>query len=143
MQLRHLLAASDDSPEGYRAANAGLALAAQSGAGLTLLHVLELLEAPAASEQRSHEELLAQLHERAHALLQPFRERAQRLGVDCRVELIPGAEPWRVIDERAQALCCDLLIVGRHRRSWLDTSKVGNQLWSLTARAVCEVLVVP
>lgn len=138
-----MLAASDGSAQGQRALCAALEIALPCALSLTLVHVLPVLHAVPADQQSAYQEQAAQDADVARAFLQPVYTRALALGLPCAIELIPGNEPWRVIDDRAESLGCDLLVLGLHMRSWLGDSGTENQRKLLSIGSTREVLMVP
>lgn len=125
MELRHILAAADDSPEGRLAVVTGARLARQAGARLTVLTVAQGVEGP---ELQSR--LLQDLGRMVSAQLSglgedvPAPELALATG-------LPGIEIGRF----AETSNADLVVVGRKHRSELQRLLIGDTADSVARRS--------
>lgn len=131
MQLRHILAAADDSAEGRAAIQAALALARMGSSRVTVLRVCGLPEDP---------ELVQRTRDGLRTTLQGMRAGASLLRVEVAVVSgLPGIEIGRFA-ERSRA---DLIVVGRKQRSEADRLRLGDTADAVARRSPVPCLLVP
>lgn len=116
---RNILIPTDGSRISEEAATAGVALARNLGARVTVLHVLpELAEPPleawAHGDRAFAPKLESALERRGALFLDAVREIALRAGVACECVLARGASPSGAIVREAHANGCDLIVMGSH-----------------------------
>ncbi|MBX3638036.1 MAG: universal stress protein [Rubrivivax sp.] len=131
--LRHVLLATDLSPQARAAEQAATTLAANAGR----LDVLTVLPPAAVQAAPTLPPATASAQQALLAALPDEAVRGEAL-----VEIVDGA-PAAAIARRAQSLDASLIVVGRHGQGWLASALIGS-----TASALCEsagrpVLVVP
>jgi nucleotide-binding universal stress UspA family protein len=151
--LRRILSPVDGSPTSIGAAEAAIALAAQSGADVVFLHVLDeqtlrqlaalLPEAPERIRERlqnSVERTLAHLSELARERIH-LTELAGSQAVACTTRIEEG-DPPRVIDRVARELGADLIVVGKTGHRGVEKLLVGSVTRRLMERTDLPVLVI-
>ncbi|MEO7458430.1 MAG: universal stress protein [Gemmatimonadaceae bacterium] len=128
----------DFSDAGWHAAACALPLLAP-GATLHLVHVWQPShvddEAHSEHDERYEHGLPARFHELTESLVLPE-------SVTVLFEVREGHVAERLLDF-AQVNHADLLVVGRHGRSWLERLRVGSVATGVLRGASCAVLVVP
>jgi nucleotide-binding universal stress UspA family protein len=143
MKLRRILAASDLSPGAERAVGRALLVAAQAGAALSVLHVVDeeladerLLHLLGAGPQKVAEQAMAAAAARLQAEVAP---RAHAADVSC--ELLVGlGRPFEEILRRTREERADLLVLGSRDRRLLEGLFLGT-IVDRILRA-CEQLVL-
>jgi nucleotide-binding universal stress UspA family protein len=139
--FRHVGIAYDGSPEAAAALAAGYAIAARSGAAVTLLCALEQVPPPASITAVADLEAAAhrgRLH--AHELLDAAADAAPP-GVNPRTLLLHGA-PGRVIAAACDGIV-DLLVTGSRGYGPMQRALLGSVSEALTNGATYPVLVLP
>lgn len=141
--IRELLVPTDFSAHADVALKYAVRFAALSGAGLTLLHVLEPpmvsaecnIAGPSAEWlehlSRSARAHLARLCEAEHLPCPPLRQALVRVG-----------RPAELIEETAAQEHIDLIILGTHGRTGLAHLLLGSVAERVLRRAPCPVLVL-
>ncbi len=145
MQLRHILAATDESDAGRQAVHAGLELAAKASARLTILRVVSFSGLPLLGLKRGDSPL-----KRAESGGKALERLQQWLGADLPpagtgppVELgisfgVPAIEICRFAEQRG----ADLLVLGRKRRSAVARLYLGDTANSVVRRSTVPCLLV-
>lgn len=140
MSFERILLPTDGSSANRRAEARAIELAAESGAALDVLHVLEHLALPFDEHADALRETLAS---EAEAFVGEVVERARDAGVREANWTVTKGRPHESIVETAEDHGCDLVVMGTHGRAEHDPYVLG----SVTARALqqspVEVLVVP
>jgi nucleotide-binding universal stress UspA family protein len=140
MSFERILLPTDGSSANRRAEARAIELAAESGAALDVLHVLEHLALPFDEHADALRETLAS---EAEAFVGEVVERARDAGVREANWTVTKGRPHESIVETAEDHGCDLVVMGTHGRAEHDPYVPG----SITARALqrspVEVLVVP
>jgi len=138
--FHHALCATDFSPSSRDAVNLGAALVQPGGAGITLLHVLEL---PVRYAGEPHEpELCRALDARASALLDKWTD-----GLAAKTA-VPVSQRTRIGYAGAQVLAAvdddptiDLVAMGSHGRTGIARILLGSVAEKVARHARCPVLV--
>jgi nucleotide-binding universal stress UspA family protein len=141
--IRKILVATDLSPCSQVAADRAVALAAQLGATVTLLHAYPsplyplgdgglVLPAP---------EVVGQIAENARKDLEPERARVSGEGVAVDALAVEGP-PAATIVETAKTGGYDLIVVGTHGRTGLAHLVIGSVAERVVRAAECPVLTV-
>ncbi len=143
--MPHIVIATDLTDEGRASFEAGLALAKDIGASITLVHALPvqstsfgLAGAPAPGE--TPETLERGAIARAHRLSEEWLAVARADGVEAegRVEVADAAV--LILESSADAR---MIVVGSHQRSGAARFFLGSVSQEVLRRAKCPVLVVP
>lgn len=132
MQLRHILAAADDSDEGRAAIVGALALARARVARVTVLRVTAPPEDPLET-QRQVDQLRATIRK-----LQPLHAVAGRIDATV-VTGLPGIEIGRF----AERMRADLVVVGRKQRTEAERQLRGDTADAVARRSPVPCLLVP
>lgn len=132
MQLRHILAAADDSPEGRLAVLIGARLSALASARFTVLTVAQAVDAPGMQAK-----LLQDLRRMVYGELAKI-EGAVPEPVLAVAAGLPGIEIGRYAETEA----ADLVVVGRKRRSELQRLLIGDTADSVARRSRTPCLFV-
>ena len=133
-----ILLPTDGSDAGNRAVDQALGLAAETGATVHLLFVLE--DIPYAPEMM-HDTVEAQLREIGEAALEEIRGRADEAGVEV-VEALREGAPHTAILEYAAEEGADVIVMGTHGRSGLDRYLLGSVTERVVRTADVPVLTV-
>lgn len=141
---RRIVSAVDGSETSMRAAEAAIALAARSHAELVFVHVLddELLRDLAAVTDDDGGDARMRLQRNGDQILGQLAELAERQSVSCKCRMETG-DPPRVIDEVAQQLDADLILVGKVGRRGVRKWLVGSVTRRLIESTRIPVLVFP
>ena len=139
MNQKQLIVALDGSPGAGEALDAGLALARESGAAVTLAYVkhrpLPVLGDPFYGRSVSQELL------RARTVLADAAALAAGLGVEADAEALEG-DPARSVLELARARDADLIVVGSRGRGSVAGALLGSVSSEIVRDADRPVLVV-
>ena len=145
MNLRHILAATDESDAGRRAVRAAVGLAHRAGARVTIMRAVTPAAVPSlaavgeagASEERDYS---GGALERLEQWLDPeLRRLPQGLPVEVGIAFgAPGIEISRLAEERA----VDLLVLGRKHRSQLGRLLLGDTADAVARRSRIPCLFV-
>lgn len=128
-ELSHVLCAVDFSEPAQVAFTQALALSAEQGAHLTVVHAVPL-------DQRFRERGRARM--KAQSRLQRL---AERKDVRLRVRVQQG-EPAGIILLHANAKPFDLLVIGSHRRTGWERFRLGSVAERVVQQVACPVLIV-
>ncbi|MEO8256487.1 MAG: universal stress protein [Acidobacteriota bacterium] len=150
LPFKQILCVSDFSATSLAALEQALSLAEESGAGLTLLHVIEWPwdEPPAP--------LLEELPPEQANALGAFRQRLTRSSLERLERLVPAAvrDRGRIVPKVAhgksyQAILrvaaedhADLIVMGVHGRNAVDLTLFGSTTNQVVRRATCPVLTL-
>jgi nucleotide-binding universal stress UspA family protein len=145
MKIDHILVATDLSPEATTCIPSVASLAREVGARITLLHVLEALEAiphgsPLAPPLRVSDD--PEAAQRAREQLEE-RRAAFGPGIDIKVELIAGGDAAHEIVEYASAHDVDLIAVTTHGRTGFKRLALGSVAEMVIRHSRVPVLVLP
>lgn len=137
---RHVLFATDFSPDGEVAGRKAAEIAALAGARLSLLHVVEYSAMQYAGEIPIPENI--DLDQRRVDLARgQIAELAQRLGVAKAPTFVELGAPKHEIVRIAKELGVDLIVVGSHGRHGLQLL-LGSTANGVLHLATCDVLAV-
>lgn len=148
-EFHHLLLALDSSDCSAQALREAIALAASTGAQLTLLHVLQPWSyvqdlGSAVSALNEAQPLMRQAGE---LLLAQAGAQALARGVSAQAVLwMPQGQGagrlWEVVDEQARLCGADLIVMGSHGRKGLGRALLGSDAEQILRHARLPVLVV-
>ena len=133
-----ILLPTDGSDAGNRAVDQAVGLAAETGAALHLLFVVE--DIPYAPEMVD-DTVEAQIREVGEATLADIQERAGAAGVEV-TEAIRDGAPHEAILEYAAEADVDAVVMGTHGRSGLDRYLLGSVTERVVRTADVPVLTV-
>ena len=142
-QLKHILVPVDFSDTSKKALQYAVPFAAQFGASITLLHVIEPFALPAELGYVPPE--VEQAGRTAmKASLENLAERCQQqLGIKCRSQAsVRMGVPWHEITTAARASAADLIIIATRGRTGIQHVLVGSTAERVVRHAPCPVLVV-
>jgi len=137
--FRRLLLATDLSAASERAANEAIRLAAESGAPLLVLSVVDpgRLRLPGGLFLRRVDQERARLETGARGLV----ARARAAGVRATF-LVWEGDPAEAILAASEAEGVDLIVLGSHGRGPVGRFVLGSTSTSVSEQALCRVLVV-
>lgn len=142
--FKHILIPTDGSKLSSQAAQQAITFAADAGAEVTLLAVVEpfqMLSSDAEEflDQRDHYERVADA--RCTAFLSPAKSEAVRRGVSCEMLVVKGDSVPLSIIETAVDRGCDLIAMGSHGRGGLTSLLLGSVTNKVLAHSRMPVLV--
>jgi universal stress protein A len=139
-EYRHILFATDLSPESESVATRAIDLAQRYQARLTLVHVVEHLPVDLPTDI-----VLPERMEMGEYLVETSRERltalAERIGVSDAQRLVELGSPKAEITRVAEEQGVDLIVVGSHGRHGLELL-LGSTANGVLHAAKCDVLAV-
>ncbi|GAB4482748.1 MAG: universal stress protein [Burkholderiaceae bacterium] len=138
-RLERILLATDGSAYCAGAERIALALAAQSGARLSIVSVV--LSNPEAEVEAS--DLIRAAEEDTRAVLARVHERAVARGLAAETFAPRGIEPAAEIAAAAQAQRADIVVMGRRGTRGLMRRMLGDATSRVLGAARCNVLVAP
>jgi nucleotide-binding universal stress UspA family protein len=141
---QHILLPVDGSAPSNAAAEGGIAFAAQVGARVTVLHVLEQLHLYTYEfdvTEKIHDEWRHKRDAYVPELLAPAERRAREAGVLCNALQAQADEPYQAIIKTAQEQRCDLIVMGSHGRRGLQGLLLGSQTQKVLTHSSIPVLV--
>jgi len=134
-----ILVPTDDSEPAGAAVDHGIDLAANCGA---TLHVLSVVDSSAyASLDVSSEQALDELEARAEAATGEVVETAAEAGVEAVTEVSVGS-PHKQITNYAETVGVDLIVMGTHGRTGLNRFLLGSVTERVVRAAPAPVLTV-
>jgi nucleotide-binding universal stress UspA family protein len=139
MKQKQLIVATDGSPGSREALDAGLALAREAGAAVTLVYVRQ--KPPAILGDLFYQRSLSQELMRARAVLADAAALAAEQGIETDTEVLEG-DPARSVLELARARQADLIVVGSRGRGMVAGALLGSVSSSIVRDADRPVLVV-
>jgi nucleotide-binding universal stress UspA family protein len=142
MRFKKLLAALDFSPLSDQAFHTAAAMAADTGAQLVLLHVLQNRSGEELPSYRSHQ-IMPQHVAAADAKLAERKREANQLGAHLVSTRVEHGSPWyEIVDLLRQDRSFDLVVIGTHGRTGLKHVLLGSVAEKVVQHAPCPVLVV-
>jgi nucleotide-binding universal stress UspA family protein len=149
LPFRRLICAVDFSKGSLDAVDAAVSLTRESGATLTLLHVLEWpwAEPPAPTFQELPQEAASALTEFRRyseaSALQRLHSLARDLDPTCALETrVSNGKPYAEILRVAAEEESDVIVIGVHGRNPLDMALFGSTTNQVVRRATCPVLTI-
>lgn len=133
-----LMVALDNSGFAQAALAKALELAAPCKADLVMLSVVPNVGVVEEMPQK----LVDKLVKDAEAVLAAAYDKAAKAGVAAETKLVRGASPADAILEAAEAIGCDMIVVGHRGATNLERFLIGSVARTLVAHATCSVLVV-
>jgi nucleotide-binding universal stress UspA family protein len=141
---QHILLPVDGSPASKTAAEGGIAFAAQVGARVTVLHVIEPLHLFTYEfdvTEQIHEEWRRKRDASAAELVAPVERRAREANVPCNAVLVQADQPYEAIINTAHEQLCDLIVMGSHGRQGIGGLLLGSQTQKVLTHSAMPVLV--
>ncbi|MFC4248956.1 universal stress protein [Natribaculum luteum] len=119
-----ILVPTDGSDPANRAVQHAIELADRYGSEIHAMYCVETHRygEPALSSSAI---VLDQLEERGEELLEELADRADNVGVDCGWSICHG-RPWEKINERAEEIDADLIVLGYQGQSHSRDRKIGS-----------------
>ncbi|NIR16064.1 MAG: universal stress protein [Desulfobacterales bacterium] len=139
MVYRHILVPIDGSQPSFNALEAGIKMAIEQGSILTALYVVpkvgQLVQVFAIKDVKDA------FYQEGENIMDKAREMANSMNFKLSVRIKEGT-PHKIIIETAQALDCDLIVMGNQGRSGPSKLLIGSCTQRVLAGAPCPVLVV-
>ena len=142
LRLRSILVPTDFSKPAAKALGYATALAAQSGARLTLLNVVEPI---GATPDFTYSPLVLENEKVTAAAKEQLRRLIQQQGIDPRLmakALVRHGVPFNEITTAAAKLKVDLIVIATHGYTGLKHVLLGSTAERVVRHAPCPVLVV-
>lgn len=144
--FHHILTATDGSDYATKGLTAAIDLAAALKARLTILHASELYPDYAYADSfvamAQSEQTLIAMAERGRQILEAADEMAKAKGVETALIFMENAHPATAIDEQAETLGCDLIVIGSRGRRGLTKLFLGSQAAEVLAGTKLPVLII-
>jgi nucleotide-binding universal stress UspA family protein len=141
---QHILLPVDGSPASMKAVERCIAFAAEIGARVTALHVVEplhLFTYEFEVTEQVHDAFRRKLDARTHELLLPVQKLAREANVACDTLVAQADEPWLAIIDTARHQSCDLVVMGSHGKSGVRALLLGSQTQKVLTHSHIPVLV--
>jgi nucleotide-binding universal stress UspA family protein len=136
--FERILCAVDDSPAARLAFDAASTLAAERGAELHLLTVIDVFAASFALDGANPHRTMSAIYPEAQARIDAFAVEALAAGCRVNVHVVGGTNVAERIVECAKAEGCGLVMIGTHGRGGLSRAILGS-----TAEAVLRSGTIP
>ncbi|TXL61785.1 universal stress protein [Zeimonas arvi] len=143
---KHILVPTDGSDLSNEAVAKAIQFAKETGAKLTVLHVMPEYIPPAFAEfpaagQASFAEFMKATEETAKTVLGEARKSADGAGVGCETVSIRHTQPYRAIIDLARDKACDLIFMSSHGRRGLSALVLGSETNKVLTHSSIPVLV--
>ncbi|HEY7238486.1 MAG TPA: universal stress protein [Burkholderiales bacterium] len=143
---KHILIPTDGSATADKAVEAGIELARDANAKLTLFTAVPEYKAPSEGEIVGHHVVSFREYERtskekAEAILNSAAERARAAGLQCDTAFAQSDHPYRAIIEAAESRGCDLILMSSHGRSGLSELWYGSETHNVLTHSRIPTLV--
>lgn len=144
---KHILIPTDGSPLAEKAIAAGIQLARESGAKITLFTAVPEYDVPGEGKAMAHQVISLAEHARrserkAHDVLAPGAEKARSAQVEFRTQYAQCNRPWEAIVDAAKLYGCDAIIMASHGRSGISRLVHGSQTIDVLSHTSLPTLVV-
>jgi nucleotide-binding universal stress UspA family protein len=144
--FRRILHATDFSGASRPALAKAIALAAQNGAPLSIVHVLAPLVLPAGGDfafmpAATYEAIDRGAREHATKQLDAMVGRARKVGVRATAMLLDGT-PHEQVPRAARRVRADLIVIGTHGRTGMSKLLLGSVAERVLRMSPCPVLTV-
>ena len=143
MHIEHILVPTDFSEGSTEAFESAMALAADSGARVTLLHVHPLpptMVLPDVLAPMSPE-LMRTVEHSVDLALEQLCGRARARGISCSHATVIGSAAPEIC-HAAESLEADLIVIGAHGKGGLGHAILGSVAEKVVRKAPCAVLTV-
>ena len=144
--FKHLLLPTDGSKLSAVAVERGIAFAKETGAHITLVHVMPeyvvdaFVEFPSAA-QASFNDFMKASEETAKSILGAAQAQAKAAGVTSDTVAIRHGQPWKAIIDVAGGRACDLIFMASHGRRGLSALVLGSETHKVLTHSSIPVLV--
>jgi nucleotide-binding universal stress UspA family protein len=144
--FKHILVPTDGSKLSDGAVTQAIRFARETGASLTVLHVMPeyippaFAEFPAAGEA-SFAEFMKATEETARSVLAVVTKSAQEAGVACETISLRHTQPYRAIIDVAGDKSCDLIFMSSHGRRGFSALVLGSETNKVLTHSSIPVLV--
>ena len=139
---QNILVATDGSELATGAARQGMALAKSLGAKVIVVTVTEPLYWYDANIPADAQPGIVQAtRQETKAILAVLADAAKSIGVPCETVHVEKGPPYLSIIETAQAKKCDLIVMGSHGRSGVETLFLGSHTLKVLSHSKIPVLV--
>ncbi len=135
-----IVLAVDGSEISRNAVKYAIELARQSNGTIIAIHVIPPIDVMDI-ETFNPEKILEGLKEEGKKILSEVDELAAKAGVKVQTSIETGV-PFEKICAVAEALGCDLILMGSHGRTGIGKVLIGSVTERVISRATCPVLVV-
>jgi nucleotide-binding universal stress UspA family protein len=142
---KHLLLPTDGSAASEATIHRVMAMAKETGAKVTGLHVIQPFHVFAYDVEMvetTNLTYMAQAQARAERYLEPILKAAREMGVACETLVVTNEHPFEAIIGTARERGCDLIVMCSHGRSALQSLILGSQTQKLLAHSTLPVLVL-
>jgi nucleotide-binding universal stress UspA family protein len=145
---KHILISTDGSRLSDKAVNAGIALARELGAKLTIFHATEdypIMPSPdyaAGIGSFTPEAWKADQEKRTQRILDKAQTTAQKAGIACSTKSATALHPYEAIMEAAKKGRCDLIVMASHGRRGIKGLVLGSETHKVLTHGKVPVLVV-
>lgn len=143
--FKHLLVPTDGSAASEVAIRQAMAMAKESGARVTGLHVVQPFHVFAYDVEMIEDTRVTYLHqarERAARYLDAIDKAARELGVACDTQVVTGDHPHEAILRTAKEQGCDLVVMASHGRSGIKALLLGSETQKVLTHSTLPVLVL-
>jgi nucleotide-binding universal stress UspA family protein len=143
---KHILVPTDGSDLSNEAIIKAIQFAKETGAKLTVLHVMPEYIPPAFAEfpaagQASFAEFMKATEETAKSVLGAAEKAASDGGVGCESVAVRHTQPYRAIIDLARDKACDLIFMSSHGRRGLSALVLGSETNKVLTHSSIPVLV--
>ena len=143
---KHILSPTDGSATADKAVEAGVQLARDANAKVTLFTAVPEYKAPSEAQIMGRHVVSFREHERrsrekAEAILHPAAERARAAGLQCDTAFAESDHPYQAIIEAAESRGCDLILMSSHGRSGLSELWYGSETRNVLTHSRIPTLV--
>jgi len=141
---KHILIPTDGSDLSARGLEAGLRLAAELRARVTVVtatppfHALSLAPSQAEYSASNYQKHAAAV---AGGILDAARARAEAAGLSCDIVHVVHDRPWQAIIDTAQTRGCDLITMASHGRRGATAILLGSETLRVLTHSTIPVLV--
>jgi nucleotide-binding universal stress UspA family protein len=144
---KHILIPTDGSPLAEKAVTAGIELAREAGAKVTLFTAVPEYEVPGEGKVMAHQVISLAEHARrseikAHETLAPAAEKARAAKVEFRTQYAQRNRAWEAIVEAAKLYACDAIVMASHGRTGISRLVHGSQTIDVLSHTNLPTLVV-
>ena len=144
---KHILIPTDGTPPAEKAVTAGIELARESGAKVTLFTAVPEYDVPGEGKAMAHQVISLAEHARrserkAHEVLAAGAETARAAQVEFRTQYAQCNRPWEAIVDAAKLFGCDAIVMGSHGRGGLAALLLGSETQRVLAHSKLPVIVV-
>jgi nucleotide-binding universal stress UspA family protein len=144
---KHILIPTDGTPLAEKAVTAGIELARESGAKVTLFTAVPEYDVPGEGKAMAHQVISLAEHARrseikAHDILAPGAQTARAAKVEVSTQYAQSNRPWQAIVDAAKLFGCDAIIMASHGRSGISRLVHGSQTIDVLSHTNLPTLVV-